>query len=1309
VNHPKPRATGPEPRVCSPGLRLADQGVQLADADGDGRTDLLVTTVTMAGYFPLRFGGLWDRHSFQRYQRAPSFNLEDPDVRLVDLDGDGVTDAIRSGARLECFFNNPKEGWKGTRRVERMALDQFENINFSDPRVKWADLSGDGLQDIVLVYDGSIEYWPNLGYGNWGKRIHMRHSPRFPYGYDPKRILIGDVDGDGLADLVYVDDTKVKLWINQSGNGWSEPIVIKGTPSVTDMDSVRLADMLGNGVSGILWSANAGQLSRQSMFFLDFTGGIKPYLLNEMDNHIGAVTRVAYAPSTRFYLEDQKQPATRWKTPLPFPVQVVAHVEAIDDISGGKLTTEYRYHHGYWDGAEREFRGFGRVDHRDTEAFENFNSGGLHPKRPSASIERKAFSPPTETRTWFHQGPIGDEFGEWEETDFSNEYWPGDLQVLFRPPSMTDLLKGLPRRVKRDALRTLRGSILRSELYALDGTDRADSPYTVTESLHGVCEVIENKGATILVCAAELLPSSARDDEGSMRIFFPHALAQRTTQWERGDDPMTQFSFSDDYDDYGQSRLQAVVAVPRWRKHNFAEVAASSIPTDDPVQPKNYLATLTRTEYAQRDDTMGYMVNRVARSTMYEILNDGSMALLALKQAVFSDPGNEATQQLIGQSVNFYDGDAFQGLPLFSIGAYGALVRTETLVLTEKILHDAYTSGATVTTPAEEPPYLAPSGAPPWTSEYPPEFRSQMPALAGYIFRPGGPDLIAARGYFVVTDQRRYDFHNATGQGRGLVVIKRDAVGHDTSVQYDLYKLLPIELTDPVSLTTKAIYDYRVLQPSEVTDANSNQTVVTFTPLGFLKSTSVKGKAGEGDQKRPSVKMEYNFLAFENSAVDLREPIFVRTVRQEHHDTEADVLLPERDATIESVEYSDGFGRLLQTRAQAEDVMFGDPVFGDAGLPADQSLPLGAAVGRQRATDPQNVVVSGWQIYDNKGRVVEKYEPFFSTGWNYAAPSDVERGQKIEMYYDPRGHVIRTVNPDRSEQLVVQGVPGTIAVPDLENPQVFEPTPWEAYTYDANDNAGRTHPRTSAGYQHHWNTPASIVVDTLGRTIVTSERNRTRLPDTSWSSIEEYRTRSSYDIRGNLLTVTDALDRIAFKHVYDLANHPLRIESIDAGIRRSVVDALGNVIEHRDSKGALILHSYDVLNRPVRLSARDDRSSAVTLREWLEYGDGSVPNQPAAERNANRVANRLGKLYRHYDEAGRLTFERYDFKGNAVDKLREVIRDAVILSVFNRHTANWRYRLFAWIGPRLTEAHWKLAPEICWTQPPIAPRSLMMR
>jgi hypothetical protein len=97
-DRPREMATAPA------GLRLADKGVQLIDANGDGQADLLVVNDRLAGYFPLRFEGLWDSRSFQPYNLAPSFDLEDPEVRLVDLDGDGVTDAIRSGSRLEFFF-----------------------------------------------------------------------------------------------------------------------------------------------------------------------------------------------------------------------------------------------------------------------------------------------------------------------------------------------------------------------------------------------------------------------------------------------------------------------------------------------------------------------------------------------------------------------------------------------------------------------------------------------------------------------------------------------------------------------------------------------------------------------------------------------------------------------------------------------------------------------------------------------------------------------------------------------------------------------------------------------------------------------------------------------------------------------------------------------------------------------------------------------------------------------------------------------------------------------------------------------------
>ena len=58
-----------------------------------------------------------------------------------------------------------------------------------------------------------------------------------------------------------------------------------------------------------------------------------------------------------------------WVTRLPFPVQVVERVETIDWIGRNRLVTRYAYHHGYFDGYEREFRGFGMVEQWDTEEY----------------------------------------------------------------------------------------------------------------------------------------------------------------------------------------------------------------------------------------------------------------------------------------------------------------------------------------------------------------------------------------------------------------------------------------------------------------------------------------------------------------------------------------------------------------------------------------------------------------------------------------------------------------------------------------------------------------------------------------------------------------------------------------------------------------------------------------------------------------------------------------------------------------------------------------------------------------------------
>jgi RHS repeat-associated protein len=1221
------------------GIHLRDPGVWIADMDGDGRADLL--SLQMGGYFPLSFEGRWSPEGFVSYAQVPSVELGAVDVRLMDVDGDGVVDAIRTGTEIELFLNDPEHGWVDVETRPRRPLAEFPDVTFTDPRVRLADVTGDGLQDMVLVDQARIDYWPYLGHGRWGRRVTMEDGPVFPTSpgdpFAAERVLFGDLDGDGLDDVAYVELGRLTVWINRGGERWSEPLTIVDTPPFTALDGVRLADLLGSGYGGVLWTQDRPAGGPATFSFLEL-GSAKPYLLDRIDNHRGAVTRLRYRPSTHHYLADEELPQTRWRTPMPFPVQVVDGVEVMDQISGSKATTEYHYHHGYWDGAEREFRGFGRVDQLDTESFEGETMAGL----PAA--------PPTLTKSWFHLGPVGDEQAQRQEADFSAEYWPGDPDFLDRPAATAELLSTSPRRQRADALRSLRGSVLRTETYGLDGSPSADRPYAVTESTYGVRD-----------------ESPTDHPSGRPHVYFPHLVATRTTTWERGNDPMLSVTFIGDYDGAGQPRVQTQVACPRgWRT-----------PKDRPTSP--YLATRTTTKYADPDALTDPLVDRVAATTVVELLGTAGRRLADLE-------GHDLDTRMMSQTVNYYDGPPFVGLPLGRVGPFGALVRSETLVLTEEIVqavHEDPSGELTI------PPYLATPGSPTWTADYPQEFRDLTPPLAGYQFSPG--DEGRARGWFTQTIRNRFDFQGPSGGGRGLLIASRDPLAgsddddRDTVVQYDEFELLGVSVTDAAGLTTVADNDYRVLRPRRITDPNGNRTLCRYTPLGLLESTAIMGKPGQdaGDTAdAPSVRFAFDLSAF----ADRGEPLSARTIRRVHHSTDP----AGRDETIEVAEYSDGFGRVVQTRTQAEDVLFDEaslesPVFGHNVL---ASTPSGSAdrtpiVGRPRREGaPTNVVVSGAVVYDNKGRVVERYEPFFSVGSGYRS-IEAERasgrevlGRKIAMRYDPLGRLVATIHPDGSEIRAVLGVPKS-----LDDPDNTEPTPWESTTYDANDNGGRTHPDSSRSYDHQWDTPTTTAVDALGRAVETIERLRPArvAPGDAMPAIAELRTRFTYDLRGNRTAVLDPAGRLSFRQVYDLANRPLRTDSLDGGLRRSVIDAAGCVVERRDSKGALLLQAYDRLSRPTRLWARDDAAAPVTLRERLEYGDGGRPDQAIDVRSGQRTANRLGRLHRHFDEAGLGVFGSYDFAGNVLAKSRRVISDDAVLAVFpvpGDEAPDWRTRAF---------------------------------
>jgi RHS repeat-associated protein len=1216
------RFDAPKAMAAAPAVDLSDKGVQLFDSDGDGRVELVISGARPdVGYYPLSLDGRWAAASSRALIGQPSFAFDDPEVRLVDLDRNGVIDVLRTGPQyLECYFHDEATGWSQKLVARQSNLDDFPDVSFSDARVRLADLSGDGLQDIVLVQGRRVSYWPNLGHGRWGRRIDMGELSQLPIGYDVSRLMFADVDGDGVADAIYLESGKLSLWINQCGNRWSTRTELTGLPALTATSDARIVDLHGTGTAGVLWSR--GGTSGERYTFLALGGlpaelvpdgvtppsgaWVKPYVLCEIDNGRGARTSVEYMPSTVFRLRDDAVPSHRWRSPLPMPVQVVSKIVTAELFNGQRLTSRYSYHHGCWDGAEREFAGFGRVDHVDAD-----------------HVIAATTTPPLETRTWFHQGVISDPRHDGSPIDYSTELWADDTAGVIAEPGIDALISGSVGAVRRQVLRALRGKPRRVEVYGLDGTTAATRPYTVTDHSYGVARVVDSLGGPSgLVFTAPSAPG--------ITPLFVIASGQRVAEWARGHEPLVRYTFHLHHDAYGQAQRTLELGLPRTAGAPF-------------------LAKLEVVSFAQRDDAAVYITDRVATQATYALPTSGSESLPELLKAALSlDAGSAVPAAAV---VHFYDGDAFVGLPPAVIGGRGALVRTEVLAFASTDLIDMYGS----------PPSLITAGT--RASDHPVEL---IPPTAGSGPRPGmtpcglgyavaSPGSALPAGYYFAKERRAYDFQRG-GIPRGLVEVMRDALGNDARLAYDATAHRPVTVTDALGLSMEASYDPRSLELASSTDPNGTVTRYRYSPLGQLSSvavTSGNGLHGDDDE-HPSLEYSYGLapVAWSGGAT----PHYVHTRKRVDHVRTAGGS----SDFVELREYSDGLGRLIQTRTLAEDDIWGDPDFGDCGMDTSGNGPLQRA-SQRGATDPVNVVVSGWSVLDAKGHPRAKYEPTYATGWQFddqSSPS-ARKGERVELSYDALGRGVRTTEPDGTFTQTVHGRPAALATPD-----VFAPNAWDLYTYDQNDNSSRANGgQVLPGWvASHVDTPSSVERDAWGRKI----RSVSRLDQ---DPAHDLVTTSRHDIFGNVIEIVDPLKRVAFRFAYDRAQRRIRTTSLDGGTVTLILDARGNDTERRDAKGALTVRSFDAVHRPIRVWGRDAAAEPITLRERVVYGD-ALANRPAALATWS-----LGRLSAHYDEAGCLFVDAYDFRGRVLENRRRIIDVKELLSVFSSTGPASAYRV----------------------------------
>ena len=342
------------------GLLLGQPGVSFADLTGDGTADLFRTDARLNMAVRNSGAGRWSEDPMVVQQQFP-VAIAAASSRLVDLDGDGMPDLLQSGAHgFTLVYNRGELGWSPPEVVARVHdTDRFPDVDLDDEATYLADMAGDGMTAIVAIHSGRICYWPSHGLGRWGERVEMEAAPALPPGFRRERLFLTDLDGDGTADLVYVDGDRILYWLNRSGRGWSERLELPFVPP-PNVQALHMVDLLGNGTHGLCW-ANPGR-SGPPARFLDLGSGAKPYLLTAVDNGFGARTSIRYTTTSQW--RSRAADGDAWKTFLPFPLQVIESLVDEDAITGQRTETQFAYERGYHDPVGRVFRGFEAVEMR---------------------------------------------------------------------------------------------------------------------------------------------------------------------------------------------------------------------------------------------------------------------------------------------------------------------------------------------------------------------------------------------------------------------------------------------------------------------------------------------------------------------------------------------------------------------------------------------------------------------------------------------------------------------------------------------------------------------------------------------------------------------------------------------------------------------------------------------------------------------------------------------------------------------------------------------------------------------------------
>jgi hypothetical protein len=731
----------------------------------------------------------------------------------------------------------------------------------------------------------------------------------------------------------------------------------------------------------------------------------KPYLLSEVNNNMGANHQLKYRSSAQEWLDEKHEYPDRVSA-LPFAMHLLVQTTMVDEITGNTLIQCNRYRQGVYDGKEREFRGFSYLEVEDT------NSAAV------AVGNDVPLTSPMLSKTWYHCGR------ERDERELYGKPYTGDSQaVVLNPTRLTRFENGTDvtftdadDETRWWLFRAMKGTVLRSESYGLDGSTAETLPYHCTTSR-----------AQLRLLQAGVLP-----------VVTPFTLEQANAVYERlpVHDPVVSQSVALQYDRYGHTLWSVTVAYPR-RAWQALAPYPDNLPPDawdcsyDDQQQKLRLSE-SRMAIINLEDPQAWRLGLPHQS------RDNVLIYNVLPAEPISFETLIASDGLLGDAQTRYFAGQSEAMYVSSPPDLLALIDHQRSAVLDDVVLQAYDG---ITFP---PGYDFASLGYVQT----PTLLPVTPEKQVWAVDSGFTTYAAASGFWCPQAQQETQLTGAITLG------------------YDAYWLCVTSQRDVYGNTTSSRYDYRFLLPTQVIDFNGNTQEIQLSALGLQQGRSFFGTEEGGSAVGFDSVADYPVsptLTVEQAITQATTPGYrqniagisvsdwfswmgalspaqvtpaqwtalyeARFITASGHVrlagrcwaaapyelpsiplTLAPVLLtaggnPVHGVTLQADRYpdsaeqqtsiqlshSDGFGRVLQQCGRVA-----------------ASKDDGEVSTMEVVADPR-WVISGRVEYNNKGLVVRAYQPYFLDSWHYVVDSSLRtQGYSDTNHYDAMGRLSHT-------------------------------------------------------------------------------------------------------------------------------------------------------------------------------------------------------------------------------------------------------------------------------------------------------------